>query len=65
MPKHGTVSQVLLHLVVASKPTHLRVDGRATDLFCGSSEIDGCGMSSLYIVIIQIPRDHIINSNGL
>ena len=37
-----------------------------TDLVSGSSEIDGCrGMSSLYIVIIQIPGDHIINSNGL
>ena len=36
-----------------------------TDLVSGSSEIDGWGMSSLYIVIIQIPRDHIINSNGL
>ena len=65
MPKYGTASQVLLQLVVASKPTHLSVDGRATDLFSGSSEIDGWGMSSLYILIIQIPRDHIINSNGL
>ena len=63
MPKYGTVSQVLLQLVVASKPTHLRVDGGATYLVSGSSERDGWGMSSLYIVII--PRDHIINSNGL
>ena len=52
MPKYGTVSQVLLHLVVASKPTHLRVDGRATDLFSGSSEIDGWGISSLHKLII-------------
>ena len=55
----------LLSLIVASKPTHWKVGGRVTDLVSGSSEIDGWGMSSLYIVIIQIPRDHIINSNGL
>ena len=48
-----------------SNPTHSRVGGRVTHLVVDSDEVDGWGMYSLYRLITQIPRDHIINSNGL
>ena len=51
-------------LFISLNVSRVSRQSKMTILVADSSEVDGWGMYSLYILIIKIPRDHITNLNG-